>query len=93
MTDAVRTQVVDGVLAGEGEPDEVVEKRGLAVERDDSKLKAMVDEAVAANPAIADKIRNGQFQAAGKIIGDVMKASRGQADAARVRELVLEACS
>ena len=53
----------------------------------------MVDEALAANPAIADKIRGGQVQAAGKIIGDVMKASRGQADAARVRELVLEACS
>ncbi|CAM3754738.1 Asp-tRNA(Asn)/Glu-tRNA(Gln) amidotransferase subunit GatB [Smaragdicoccus niigatensis] len=93
LNNKVAKQVVDGVLAGEGEPDEVVEKRGLAVERDDSKLKAMVDEALAANPAIADKIRAGQVQAAGKIIGDVMKASRGQADAARVRELVLEACS
>ncbi len=46
-----------------------------------------------ANPDIADKIRSGKVQAAGKIVGDVMKATRGQADAARVKELVIEACS
>ena len=42
---------------------------------------------------IADKIRGGKVQAAGKIVGDVMKATRGQADPARVKELVIAACS
>lgn len=60
---------------------------------DDSALQAEVEKALAANPDIADKIRSGKVQAAGKIVGDVMKATRGQADAARVRELVLAACS
>ena len=85
-------QVIDGVLAGEGEPDDVVAARGLVVVSDDSALQAEVDKALAANPDVADKIRAGKVQAAGKIVGDVMKATRGQADAARVRELVLAAC-
>jgi aspartyl-tRNA(Asn)/glutamyl-tRNA(Gln) amidotransferase subunit B len=78
------------VLAGEGEPDEVVAARGLAVVSDDTALLAAVDEALAAQPDIAEKIRGGKVQAAGAIVGAVMKATRGQADAKRVRELVLE---
>ncbi|MEO9221340.1 MAG: Asp-tRNA(Asn)/Glu-tRNA(Gln) amidotransferase GatCAB subunit B, partial [Mycobacteriaceae bacterium] len=85
-------QVVDGVLAGEGEPDEVVTARGLAVVSDDSALQVAVDEALAANPAVADKIRAGKVAASGAIVGAVMKATRGQADAGRVRELVLRTC-
>ncbi|QFU87129.1 Asp-tRNA(Asn)/Glu-tRNA(Gln) amidotransferase subunit GatB [Amycolatopsis sp. YIM 10] len=90
LTNKLAREVVDGVLAGEGEPDEVVEKRGLKVVSDDSALYKAVDEALAANPDIAEKIRGGKVQAAGKIVGDVMKATKGQADAKRVRELVLE---
>ena len=86
-------QVIEGVLAGEGEPDQVVADRGLAVERDDSVIKAAVDEALAANPDVADKIRGGKVQAAGAIVGAVMKATRGQADAAQVRDMVIAACS
>ncbi|MGV0791802.1 Asp-tRNA(Asn)/Glu-tRNA(Gln) amidotransferase subunit GatB [Mycolicibacterium sp. XJ1819] len=86
-------QVVEGVLAGEGEPEQVMKERGLEVVRDDSALQAAVDEALAANPDIVEKIRGGKVQAAGAIVGAVMKATKGQADAARVRELVLEACS
>jgi aspartyl-tRNA(Asn)/glutamyl-tRNA(Gln) amidotransferase subunit B len=82
-------QVVDGVLAGEGSPDEVIAARGLAVVSDDSSLQKAVDDALAAQPAVADKIRSGKLQAVGAIVGAVMKATRGQADAGRVRELVL----
>jgi aspartyl-tRNA(Asn)/glutamyl-tRNA(Gln) amidotransferase subunit B len=61
--------------------------------RDDSVIKAAVDEALAASPDIAEKIRGGKVQAAGAIVGAVMKATRGQADAALVREMVIAACS
>ena len=64
--------------------------RGLEVVSDDSALLTAVDEALAANPDVADKIRGGKVQAAGAIVGAVMKATRGQADAKRVRELVME---
>jgi aspartyl-tRNA(Asn)/glutamyl-tRNA(Gln) amidotransferase subunit B len=93
LTTNLARQVVDGVLAGEGEPDEVIAARGLRVVSDDSALYAAVDEALAANPDIAAKIRDGKLNAAGKIVGDVMKATKGQADAKRVKELVLERCA
>jgi aspartyl-tRNA(Asn)/glutamyl-tRNA(Gln) amidotransferase subunit B len=93
LSNKLARQVVDGVLAGEGEPDDVVAARGLAVVSDDSALLAAVDEALAAQPDVAEKIRGGKVQAAGAIVGAVMKATKGQADAKRVRELVLERCS
>ena len=90
LTDKLARQVLEGVLAGEGSPEEVVAKRGLAVVSDDGPLLAAIDEALAAQPDIAEKIRGGNLGPVGAIIGAVMKATRGQADAARVRELVLE---
>ncbi|MDA3639213.1 Asp-tRNA(Asn)/Glu-tRNA(Gln) amidotransferase subunit GatB [Mycobacterium xenopi] len=92
LSNKLARQVVEGVLAGEGEPEQVMNARGLAVVRDDSLIQAAVDEALAANPDIVEKIRGGKVQAAGAIVGAVMRATKGQADAARVRELVLSAC-
>ena len=82
-------QVVDGVLAGEGDPDTVVASRSLAVVSDDGALTAAVAAAIAAAPEVADRIRGGNRKAVGALVGAVMKATRGQADAARVHELVL----
>ncbi len=90
LTDKLARQVLEGVIAGEGTPQEVVDARGLAVVSDDGALIAAIDEALAAQPDVLEKIRDGKVQAAGAVIGAVMKAMRGQADAARVRELVLE---
>ncbi|HEX7321396.1 MAG TPA: Asp-tRNA(Asn)/Glu-tRNA(Gln) amidotransferase subunit GatB [Mycobacterium sp.] len=92
LSNKLARQVVEGVLAGEGEPEQVMTARGLAVVRDDSVIQAAVDEALAANPDVAEKIRGGKVQAVGAIVGAVMKSTRGQADAARVRNLVLAAC-
>lgn len=90
LNDKLARQVIEGVLAGEGDPDTVVEKRGLKVVSDEGALTAAVEEAIAGNQAIADKIRGGKVAAAGALVGAVMKATRGQADAARVKELILE---
>jgi aspartyl-tRNA(Asn)/glutamyl-tRNA(Gln) amidotransferase subunit B len=90
INDKLARQVFDGLLAGEGSPDEIVEARGLAIVSDDGALGAAVDHAIAANPDVADKIRDGKVAAAGALIGAVMKEMRGQADAGRVRELILE---
>ncbi len=93
LSNKLARQVIEGVLAGEGEPADVMKARGLEMVRDDSLIQAAVDEALAANPDVAEKIRGGKVQAAGAIVGAVMKATKGQADAARVRELVLAACT
>ncbi|HEU4513553.1 MAG TPA: Asp-tRNA(Asn)/Glu-tRNA(Gln) amidotransferase subunit GatB [Nocardioidaceae bacterium] len=93
INDKLARQVFDGVIAGEGAPDEVVEKRGLAVVSDEGALSEAVDRAIEANPDVAAKIRDGKVAAAGALIGAVMKDMRGQADAGRVRELILEKLS
>ncbi|WP_165985813.1 Asp-tRNA(Asn)/Glu-tRNA(Gln) amidotransferase subunit GatB [Streptomyces sp. YIM 98790] len=90
LNDKLARQVIEGVLAGEGGPDEVVEKRGLRIVSDEGALGSAVDDAIAANPDVAQKIRGGKVAAAGALVGAVMKATRGQADAARARELILE---
>lgn len=90
LNDKLARQVFDGLLAGEGTPDEIVAARGLAIVSDEGALSAAVDKAIAENPDVADKIRDGKVAAAGALIGAVMKEMRGQADAGRVRELVLE---
>jgi aspartyl-tRNA(Asn)/glutamyl-tRNA(Gln) amidotransferase subunit B len=90
LNDKLAREVLAGVLAGEGSPDDVVAARGLAIVSDSGALAAAVDEAIAANPDIAEKVRAGKVAAAGALVGAVMKATRGQADAARARELILE---
>jgi aspartyl-tRNA(Asn)/glutamyl-tRNA(Gln) amidotransferase subunit B len=90
LTAKLAGQVVDGVLAGEGSPDDVIERRGLRVVSDESALVAAVDEAIAANPDVAEKVRAGKLAATGVLVGAVMKATRGQADAGRVRDVVLK---
>ena len=90
LNDKLARQVFEGVIAGEGDVDDVIAGRGLAIVSDDSALLAAIDEALAAQPDVAEKIRGGKVQAAGAIVGAVMKATRGQADAAKVRALLLE---
>ena len=90
INDKLARQALEGVLAGEGDPTQVVEARGLEVVSDEGALTAAVQEALDANPDIVEKIKGGKVQAAGALVGAVMKATRGQADAARVRELIME---
>ncbi len=90
INDQLARQVLEGMLAGEGEPDAIIEARGLAVVTDDSALTEAVDAAIAANPDVAAKIRDGKTAAAGALVGEVMKATRGRADATRARELILQ---
>jgi aspartyl-tRNA(Asn)/glutamyl-tRNA(Gln) amidotransferase subunit B len=90
LNDKLARQVLEGVLAGEGTPDEVVAARGLAVVSDESALTGAIDAAIAAHPDVVAKIIGGKTAAVGVLVGAVMKTTRGQADAARARELILQ---
>jgi aspartyl-tRNA(Asn)/glutamyl-tRNA(Gln) amidotransferase subunit B len=90
LTNKLARQVLDGVLAGEGSPDEVVAGRGLAVVTDTSVLSAAIDDAIAANPEVAAKVAAGKVAAVGALINAVMKSTGGRADAAAVRQLILD---
>ncbi|HET6686166.1 MAG TPA: Asp-tRNA(Asn)/Glu-tRNA(Gln) amidotransferase subunit GatB [Jiangellaceae bacterium] len=93
LNDKLARQVIEGIVAGEGSSDDVVSARGLAVVSDEEALAAAVDAAIAAMPEVAAKVRAGNLAAVGPLVGAVMKATRGQANAARVRELILERLS
>ena len=90
LNDKLARQVLDGLMAGEGDVDSIVAGRGLAVVSDDGPLIDAIDAALAADPAVVETIKSGKLAAAGSVVGAVMKATRGQADAARVRELLFE---
>ena len=93
LNDHLAREVIEGVLAGEGDPDQVVAARGLVVVSDEGALNAAIDDAIAANPEAAAKVREGKVAAVGPLIGAVMKATGNQADAARVRQLILDRLS
>lgn len=89
LNDSMARQVLDGVIAGEGSPAEVADARGLELVQDDGALEAAVDQVIAANADVAQKVRDGKVQAAGALIGQVMKQMKGQADAGKAREMIL----
>jgi aspartyl-tRNA(Asn)/glutamyl-tRNA(Gln) amidotransferase subunit B len=89
LTDKLARQVVEGVIAGEGKPSAVIAARGIKVVNDDSALMAAIERACAGQPETAQKVRDGHLPAAGALIGMVMKDTKGQADAAKVRALLL----
>ena len=90
LNDKLAKQTVSGVLAGEGTPSEVVAKHGYQVVSDDGALVAAVQEAMDANPDVVEKLKAGNMKPMGAIIGAVMKATRGQADAKAVNKIVME---
>ena len=89
LTDKLARQVVEGVINGEGKPAAVIAARGFKVVNDDGALMAAIEKVCAAMPDVAEKVRGGHVPAAGALIGAVMKETKGQADAAKVRELLL----
>ncbi|MBU6213464.1 MAG: Asp-tRNA(Asn)/Glu-tRNA(Gln) amidotransferase subunit GatB [Actinomycetales bacterium] len=89
INDKLAREVIAGILAGEGTAEQVVARRGLQIVGDDSALLAAIEQAIAEQPDVAEKIRGGKVAAAGAVVGAVMKATRGQADAAKVRALLL----
>lgn len=90
INDKIARQVLEAVVAGEGNPEQIVVAKGLEIVSDDGALLTVIDETLAAQPDIVEKVKSGNLGPIGAIIGAVMKATRGQADAGRVRELVLE---
>jgi len=89
LTDKLARTVLEGVIAGEGTPADVMTARGIEVVSDAGALTAAIDAAIAANPDVAERVREGKVQAAGVLVGAVMKATRNQADAKTVREMII----
>ena len=89
LNDKLAKQTVEGVLKGEGTPDEVVKKHDYKIVEDNGAIEAAVDAAFEANPDVVEKLKSGNMKPMGVIIGAVMKATRGQADAKAVTKVVM----
>jgi aspartyl-tRNA(Asn)/glutamyl-tRNA(Gln) amidotransferase subunit B len=89
LTDKLARTVLDGVIAGEGSPSEVMRAKGIEIVSDTGALTAAIDDAIAANADVAQRVRDGNMGAAGVLIGAVMKATKNQADAKAVREMII----
>ncbi len=90
INDKIARQVLELHVEGEGAPEAIVEARGLEVVSDDGALTAAVEKAMEENPDVVEKVKDGKLKAIGALIGPVMKETRGQADAGKVREIVLQ---
>ena len=79
-------EVFGAMWKGEGNPDEIIEKRGLRQISDSGAIEKLVDEVLAANPRQVEDYRAGKDKAFNSLVGQVMKASRGKANPAQVNE-------
>lgn len=90
LNDKLARKVIAGVLEGEGTPAEVMEARGLEIVRDTAALEAAVAQVIADNPKVVEQIKGGKVKAIGALMGGVMRATKGQADAGEAREMILK---
>ncbi|HVE98273.1 MAG TPA: Asp-tRNA(Asn)/Glu-tRNA(Gln) amidotransferase subunit GatB [Mycobacteriales bacterium] len=90
LTATMAKDVFAGILETGDDPDTVVATKGLRQVSDVGALGTAVDDAIAALPDVAQKIRDGKVAAVGALVGAVMKSTRGQANAGVVKELVLQ---
>jgi aspartyl-tRNA(Asn)/glutamyl-tRNA(Gln) amidotransferase subunit B len=90
LNDKLAREALAGVLAAEGDLKSVVQNRGLILVQDSSVIDQVIDEALSANPDVAAKLQSGDLKPLGVIIGAVMKSTSGKADAAAIRQKLLE---
>jgi aspartyl-tRNA(Asn)/glutamyl-tRNA(Gln) amidotransferase subunit B len=83
-------QVFAALWSGEDDPDRIIAARGLAQVRDDGALLAAVDAVIAAHPTQVAQFRAGDEKVFGWLMGQVMRATRGQADPGRLGSLMRE---
>ena len=85
-------QVLTGMIEARGAkgPAEVAQEQGLEQVSDEGELRGIVEQVVAANADTVEAIRGGNDKAIGALVGQVMKATRGQADPRKTNELLRE---
>jgi aspartyl-tRNA(Asn)/glutamyl-tRNA(Gln) amidotransferase subunit B len=83
-------QVLEALVAEGGDPAEVVDREGLGQIGDSSELEGVVEAAIESQPEAADEVRAGNQKAIGRIVGAVMKETKGRADGGEVQRLIRE---
>jgi len=82
--------VLDALVDGGGDPQRIVEEKGLAAMGDSGELDAIVQQAIDADPAAVEQIRSGNQKAIGALMGAIMRETKGRADGQEVQRLIRE---
>ena len=88
ISNKIAKQVFEGMWKGEGDPDAIIEARGLKQVTDTGAIEALVDEVLANNPDQIEQYRAGKDKVFGFFVGQVMKMSKGKANPQQVNELL-----
>jgi aspartyl-tRNA(Asn)/glutamyl-tRNA(Gln) amidotransferase subunit B len=83
-------QVLVTLVSDGGDPAEIVEREGLGQMEDAGELEEIVARALEAEPAAAQKVRDGNMKAVGPLVGFVMRETKGRADGGEVTRLIRE---
>jgi aspartyl-tRNA(Asn)/glutamyl-tRNA(Gln) amidotransferase subunit B len=83
-------EVLGELWRGAPDPDAVIAAKGLAQVSDAAALERLVEQALASHPKLVEDYRAGREKAFHALVGQVMKASRGAANPARVSEILRE---
>lgn len=81
--------IFEEIMSGNTDINKIIEEKGLAQISDDSAIEKIVNDVLAANQKSVDDYRGGKTNALGFLVGQCMKASKGQANPAKCKELVL----
>ena len=82
--------MLDRLVAEGGDPEQIVEREGLGAIGGDDALEPIVERALAENPAVVEKLREGNMKPIGVIVGFVMRETKGRADGGEVTRIVRE---
>ena len=85
----IAKQVFDAMWQGEGSADEIIESKGLKQITDTGAIEALVDDVLANNPNQVEAYKGGQEKMMGYFVGQIMKASGGQANPGQVNKLLM----
>ena len=84
----IAKDIFDAMWAGEGDADAIIESRGLKQISDAGAIEKIVDQVIAANPAIVADVKAGKEKAFNSLVGQAMKASKGKANPAQVNAIL-----
>ncbi|WP_121664321.1 Asp-tRNA(Asn)/Glu-tRNA(Gln) amidotransferase subunit GatB [Metabacillus litoralis] len=90
ISSKIAKQVFKELIENGGDPEQIVKDKGLVQISDDETLRKFVNEAIDANPQSVDDFKNGKQKAIGFLVGQIMKATKGQANPPMVNKLLME---
>jgi len=84
----IAKEVFEAMVAGEGDADAIIDKKGLKQITDSGAIETIIDEVIANNPAQVAEFQSGKYKLIGFFVGQVMKASKGKANPGQVNQLL-----